>query len=465
MTFDKIALEYDKWFDLHSNTFQSELVALQKFITRKEKGAEIGVGTGRFAAALGIWDGIEPSENMAKLAKERGIRVKSGSAEELSYDSGEFDFLLMVTVDCFLDDVEKAYREALRVLKPGGNLIIGLLDREGHIVKKYLSEKSEDSIYRQARFHTVEETLKMLTKSGFNNFEICQTLMEAEPSEVEQPQCGYGSGGFVVIKAQKQAVTPSLFASKDYQASSVFKPENLLRESRRQNEIAQCDIPDICVLDPDGDVVNYLLKQGRAEVSKCWACYHSQLYSFNLKGVKVGIIPYVVGASYAVLVSEQLFVSGCKLLISITSAGIITEPDSNLRFALITESLRDEGTSYHYLPKEIPSKISEELLKSLTLKKNKLWFKAKSWTTDAPYRETAAAITNVKSQKVTCVEMEASALYAFAEAKQKDVICFAHLTNTMAQKEGDFEKGEHFGSIETLEVIEEVIKIRRENGL
>lgn len=174
---------------------------------------------------------------------------------------------------------------------------------------------------------------------------------------------------------------------------------------------------------------------------------------------KIGIIPCIVGASYAVLVSEQLFVSGCKLLISITSAGIITEPASALRFALITESLRDEGTNYHYLPKEAPAKISDELLQSLNKAKDKIWFNAKSWTTDAPYRETATAISAMKSQKVTCVEMEASALYAFAEAKQKNVICFAHLTNTMAQQEGDFEKGEYFGSIETLQLIEEIIKI------
>ncbi|HEY8657589.1 MAG TPA: hypothetical protein VIL78_01030, partial [Hanamia sp.] len=86
------------------------------------------------------------------------------------------------------------------------------------------------------------------------------------------------------------------------------------------------------------------------------------------------------------------------------------------------------------------------------------YFEAKSWTTDAPYRETQTAISAMEKINVYCVEMEASALYAFAAAKQKNVICFAHLTNTMAQAEGDFEKGEHFGSIDTLNLLSYLLK-------
>ena len=96
----------------------------------------------------------------------------------------------------------------------------------------------------------------------------------------------------------------------------------------------------------------------------------------------------------------------------------------------------------------------------LKLKKNtELWDESKSWTTDAPYRETRSAIQEMKIKKVTCVEMESSALYAFAKAKNKDVICFAHLTNTMAQQKGDFEKGDDFGSLDTLKLVEGVLEI------
>ena len=204
-----------------------------------------------------------------------------------------------------------------------------------------------------------------------------------------------------------------------------------------------------------------LKSEDKVEKNRCWACYHSDLYSFDIDGRMVGIIPCAVGAPYAVLVAEQLFVSGCEILVSVTSAGIINPPAINKRFALITEAVRDEGTSYHYLPDNVPSLVSHDLferLKSDSEDMESLWFEAKSWTTDAPYRETETAIMAMKKDNVTCVEMEAAALYAFAKTKNKNVVCFAHLTNTMAQQEGDFEKGESFGSVAMLDLIVEVLK-------
>lgn len=255
---------------------------------------------------------------------------------------------------------------------------------------------------------------------------------------------------------------PSILSNKYYSETSVFNPKNLLRESRRQNNIPKCDVPKICVLDPDGDLVDWLKKEGKASIDKCWACYHSELYTYELSGTKIGVIPCAVGASYAVLVAEQLFVSGCELLISITSAGIISEKLVEKQFALITEALRDEGTSYHYIPPEESSRIPEDLLKQLRVvaeSSESSFFEAKSWTTDAPYRETQSAIESMKEEDIVCVEMEASALYAFAQTLEKKVICFAHLTNTMAQSEGDFEKGEEFGSLDTINLISEVIHL------
>jgi uridine phosphorylase len=220
-------------------------------------------------------------------------------------------------------------------------------------------------------------------------------------------------------------------------------------------------VPAICLLDPDGDLADYLLRHGEAVKNECWACYHSHLYTFELDGVQIGIIPCIVGSSYAVLVAEQLFVSGCKLLISITSAGIINQPNNTKRFALITDAIRDEGTSYHYLPPEQPSLLPSKLRQKLTpfLQGNDCpCFEASSWTTDAPYRETQTAINNWKQQNIVCVEMEAAALYALAIAKNYNIICFAHLTNSMAQVEGDFEKGEEFGSIDTLALVSYILK-------
>jgi uridine phosphorylase len=217
----------------------------------------------------------------------------------------------------------------------------------------------------------------------------------------------------------------------------------------------------VCLLDPDGDLAGYLIKNNLASKNDCWACYHSTLYNFTLGGNSIGIIPCIVGSSYAVLVAEELFVSGCKLLISITSAGIINNPNNEKRFALITSSIRDEGTSYHYLPSEKPSLIKQDLFKMLNSEDANSdcpYFNGTSWTTDAPFRETPSAILEMKKNNITCVEMEAAALYALSEVKQYNILCFAHLTNSMAQTEGDFEKGEEFGSIDMLNLVSYVLK-------
>ncbi len=247
---------------------------------------------------------------------------------------------------------------------------------------------------------------------------------------------------------------------KQYKEPSIFNPENLLREGRRQKGLPDCNVPEVCVLDPDGDIVRYLQRNNLGELSKCWACYHSDLYTFKSGGLTLGIIGCVVGSSYAVLVAEQLFVSGCQLLISITSAGIIN-PIVGSDFIIITESLRDEGTSNHYLPAGEKSEINADLLNQLSpiLSDPTLFVsKGKSWTTDAPYRETQSSIDYAKSLHITAVEMEAAALYAYAKVKNKSVVCYAHLTNTMAQQHGDFEKGEENGSVSALSLIDKTVK-------
>ena len=253
---------------------------------------------------------------------------------------------------------------------------------------------------------------------------------------------------------------PSILAHKYYLKSSVFRPENLLREARRQKSIPECKIPKVCVLDPDGDILDYLQQAGRASLNLCWSGYHTQMYQFTEGGIEIGIIGRAVGASFAVLLAEQMFVSGCKLLISITSAGTIKPTPKGEKFILIEEALRDEGTSYHYLPPGQPAKIDSGLLCKLVSLRDVPDLSVgigKSWTTDAPYRETSKAIESAKRQGVTAVEMEAAALYAFAKAREKPVVCFAHLTNTMAQQEKDFEKGVENGSLASLKVISQTI--------
>jgi len=203
LIFDPIALAYDQWFERHKGAYQSELEALSLFVPSSGEGLEVGVGTGRFASALGVSKGIEPAANMAAIARSRGIEVTPGVAEELPYAYEQFDFVLMVTVDCFVQDVLQSYKEAHRVLKPGGLIIIGLLDKNGVVARKFETRKAPDNVYWHARFHTPEETFAALEKAGFGNFETCQTLMVPDPKELEYPKSGHGEGSFVVIKGLK----------------------------------------------------------------------------------------------------------------------------------------------------------------------------------------------------------------------------------------------------------------------
>lgn len=250
-----------------------------------------------------------------------------------------------------------------------------------------------------------------------------------------------------------------LFVEKNYQEESVFKPENLLRESRRQKNIAEKPVPRVCVLDPDGDIHAMLMRQGKTRSVQTWACYHTGLLSFDCAGTAVGIIPGVVGASFATLVAEQLRVSGCQFIISITSAGKLIN-NIPCRYMLITDSLRDEGTSCHYIPPETRAVIHPRVLKALDPLCSDVTLdvqKGRAWTTDAPYRETPSAIRAASAAGAMVVEMESSALYAFGIKTGMPVACFAHLTNTMATRDGDFEKGEMNGAVGSLSLIENIV--------
>ena len=247
---------------------------------------------------------------------------------------------------------------------------------------------------------------------------------------------------------------PPILANKHYGESSAFVPENLLREARRQKGLIDESVPEVCVLDPDGDIV----RQKTAEVTRDphWACYHTELYRIAHAGRQFGVVPCAVGAAFAVLVAEQLFAAGCQLLVSVTSSGQLVELRPPPYFVLIDKSLRDEGTSYHYLPPSEFSAADPKLIDGLDGAFNSLRVvveRGATWTTDAPFRETPATIGAMKAKGLLAVEMEAAALYAFAQARGKPVICFAHVTNQMASIEGDFHKGEADGSVDALAVI------------
>ncbi|PLV59995.1 class I SAM-dependent methyltransferase [Thermotoga sp. KOL6] len=202
--FDQFVKKYDEWFLKNRLVYLSELRAV-KSILPKGRGIEIGVGTGRFAVPLGIKIGVEPSKKMAEVARKRGIFVLKGTAEKLPLKDESFDFAIMVTTICFVDNPRKALEEVHRVVKREGYVIVGIVDRESFLGKEYEANKEKSVFYRNARFFSTENLLDLLRTTGFGNFKIVQTLFK-HPTEVlvvEPVKDGYGKGAFVVIRAEK----------------------------------------------------------------------------------------------------------------------------------------------------------------------------------------------------------------------------------------------------------------------
>ncbi|HET6171750.1 MAG TPA: nucleoside phosphorylase [Gaiellales bacterium] len=253
---------------------------------------------------------------------------------------------------------------------------------------------------------------------------------------------------------------PPLLEPKAHGETSVFTASNLLREARRQRDLPESSVPPTCILDPDGDLARHLEETGQTHHDPGWACYHTRLLRFTLANRELGLVPFAVGAPFAVLVAEELMASGCRLLVSLTSAGRIAAPAGVRSFMVIERALRDEGTSYHYRPAARWSRLRADLrekLATLRLPEGPPILHGSTWTTDAPFRETGQDVQRHRSAGVLAVEMEAAALYAFADASGSSVVCLAHLTNELGS-EGDFEKGAADGAEDALLVLDAVLR-------
>jgi ubiquinone/menaquinone biosynthesis C-methylase UbiE len=204
--FETCANEYDRWFETHTYAYESEVLAVRSLLPRSGKGLEVGVGTGRFASRVGIKVGVEPAQAMASIARQRGIEVYEARAEALPFADESFDFVLMVTTVCFLNDPLHALREAWRVLKPRGPTVIGMIDKDSHLGKSYEAKKSRSTFYRYAHFYSVTQVIEWLKRSGFGEIKTRQTIFKLprEMTAVEPVKDGYEEGGFAVIAAQKE---------------------------------------------------------------------------------------------------------------------------------------------------------------------------------------------------------------------------------------------------------------------
>jgi len=222
-----------------------------------------------------------------------------------------------------------------------------------------------------------------------------------------------------------------------------------------QKRLPLLTVPIGCLLDFDGELLDYLVSTGQAKLEPAWPCFHTRLYCWRVNGTEYGVVGGTVGAPFAVLVAEELFALGCKALVSFSSAGLIAENLQSPLFLLIDRALRDEGTSYHYLPPERFALASPSLVDAVAqrLADAALPFsRGSSWTTDAPFRETSEMIASRRKEGITAVEMEAAALLAMGTSFTKPVVCLAHITNIMATRKEDFEKGGDPGTLQALEI-------------
>jgi len=203
--FEKYAGQYEEWFEKNRWVYEAELRAIKDMIPAVGHGVEVGVGTGRFAEPLGIKIGVEPSKRMREVAQKRGIQVLDGVAEEAPFYDCEFDFVLMVTTICFVDDINRALLEAHRILSHGGFLIIGFVDRNSMVGQAYLNRK-KNVFYKDATFFSVDELVEIMDQAGFTALAFKQTIFKtlSEITRDERVKPGHGEGSFVVVRGRKE---------------------------------------------------------------------------------------------------------------------------------------------------------------------------------------------------------------------------------------------------------------------
>jgi len=208
--FEKFSKEYEEWFERFEKVYQAELSAVKKLLPSFKNGIEIGAGSGKFALPLGVKEGIEPSFSMAEIARKKGIKIIKGVAEHLPLEDSSYDFVLMITTICFVDDPLKSLQEIWRVLKSGGYLIVGFVDKDSNIGKLYEKNRLKSRFYKEATFFSSQEVIKLLKMCGFIDVKCCQTLFGGALEDVQTDiKDGFGEGAFVAIRAKKEVYNES----------------------------------------------------------------------------------------------------------------------------------------------------------------------------------------------------------------------------------------------------------------
>lgn len=227
---------------------------------------------------------------------------------------------------------------------------------------------------------------------------------------------------------------------------SAFQPLALVEAVRKERRLAGTAVPPVCILEFDGDLTDWIAETGKSRRCEDWACFHTAMEEIEVDGRRAGIVARTIGGPYAVLVAEQLLVSGARAILGLTSAGRISASLPLPSLVVATRALRDEGASLHYLPAsryvEAPAAVVRALLRELDGVGQPVREGA-VWTTDAPYRETASQLAARAAEGIQAVEMQAASLLALAAAKSAQIGVVAHMTNATDNEGEDFDKGGH----------------------
>jgi len=239
-------------------------------------------------------------------------------------------------------------------------------------------------------------------------------------------------------------------------ARSVFTPQALIEAVRAERGMTTVAVPEVCILEFDGDLTDRLVKCNLVRNWETWACFHTPMFALDVNEMPCGIVPRAIGGPFAVLVAEQLLASGAKVIIGLTSAGRVSRQLPIPSLVVATSAIRDEGTSYHYLPPansvEAPAKLIPFLVREL----GNLGLPVHTgtvWTTDAPYRETSQELEKYAQQGVLAVEMQAASLFALAAARNAAIGVVAHVSNAIDHTGEPFDKGPDADGIRILRAI------------
>jgi uridine phosphorylase len=242
----------------------------------------------------------------------------------------------------------------------------------------------------------------------------------------------------------------------DLDQPSAFTADGLMNAVRESRSVPDQPVPPLCVLEFDGDLTDWLVCEGIALPYPPWACFHTTMYALELGGLRCGIIARTIGGPYAVLIAEQLRAAGARLIVGLTSAGRVSAELPLPCLVVPTSAVRDEGTSYHYLPPSAevacPTPIVPFLEREL---QSSGWAvrQGRVWTTDAPYRETAAQLRKWADEGILAVDMQAASLFAFGKACNANVAVVAMVSNAVDHSGDQFNTGTEQDGYRILEAI------------